>query len=632
MSDFNWDALQEGFYDFLSHVQILSKDEGRVRLRMYDAQRYFFDEIFDGLRNDIHWFVCGKGRQLGITTACLMFDTFYAGAMPDVQGGIVFDTTDNKEKFRKLLDEMMMSLPPSHALPIRKGGNNRAGITFENGNMLDYLVAGIKRGTGTLGNSRALNFSHASECAYYGDSEAVQAYKNVLSDVFPTRLYIFESTAKGYNLFYDLWEEAVADEVAKKAIFIGWWRKRTYSHAKGTPLFQRYGWPKLSDDERERSKIVDDLYGAKITIEQWAWYRHRADPAGRANEEENQSEQREMVAQEHPTHPEEMFRESGNPFIPSQYLDPAMKIAQKAMFKGYRYHLGDDISTMRLEKTKFVNQTQMRVWQEPSPTGVYIVAADTAFGISDDGDAQCAQVVRCYADKMVQVAEFCDRSVQPFQFAWILLHLCGWYGDCRFILELNGAGEAVWTELKNLKQRVENGSLYPPRPFPGDDPNDEDTAEARNTYARVRQYLFRRSDSLGGGMNWQMRTSLETKFNFMTQFADRFMLGQFDIFSVPALKEMQTLNKDGRMIHAAGKGKDDRPVTLGLATRAYIDDIRAQLVGKNMTFEAEELKAREGGETLHGRFLSSIMERQFALKAADRRAVTRRKQGKNWSW
>lgn len=633
--DINWDAFQASFYDFLPNVTITSKDDGRVKLEMYDAQRYFFDEVFDGLRNDIHWFVCGKGRQLGISTACMLFDVFYAGAIPNIQGGIIFDTSDNKEKFRKLLDDMIVSLPPRHSLRLKKGGNNRAGLVFQNGNMLDYLVAGVRKGTGTLGNSRALNFCHSSETAYYGDQKAVEAFKNVLSDIFPYRLYIWESTGNGYNLFYDLWEDAIADEVAKRAIFVTWWRKRTYSYAKTGPqaaLFKRYGWPQLSAEEKKMSEIVQADYGYKINLEQWAWYRHRADPKSRADEEENDSASRQSVSQEHPTHPDQMFEETGDAFIESRFIEPAMKQAQKALFKGFRYYLGDDISSMRCDPIKFANRTQLRVWQEPSPTGVYIVAADVAYGLSDEGNNYCVEVVRCYADKMVQVAEFADPNIQPFQFAWVLLHLCGWYGDCRYILELNGAGEAVWTELKNLKRRVEEGSLVPPRAFV--DENDlADDSEARHTYQRVRQYLFRRSDSLGGGgYNYHMRTSLETKFTFMTQFADRFMLGEFDINSVPCLKEMKTLRKDGRSIAAEGKNQDDRPLTCGLATRAYIDDERPKLVAKNMTFANEESKAQEGGETLHGRFMTAIMDRQFAMKSADRRAARKRARGKAWGW
>ena len=636
----DWDGFQSSFYDFLGHVTILSKDEGRVRLEMYDAQRYFFDQIFDGLRHDVHWFVAGKGRQLGITTGCLLFDVFYAGAVPNVQGGIIFDSDGNKEKFRLILGEMIGSLPPSHALPIKK--HNRQQLVFEKNaatggeNMIDYLVAGTKKGQGTLGRSRALNYCHASECAYYGDPDAVEAFKDVLSEVYEYRMYLWETTGNGYNLFYDLWEDAIADVVAKRAIFVTWWRKRTYSYAKGTPLFRRYGWPDLAKDEREAVDEVARLYGHRITIEQWAWYRHRSDPRALGETEMAEGDRREVITQEHPHFPEQMFRGTGNPFIPNQYIAPALGRAEKTLFKAYAYYLGDDVTATKIEPTKFINRAQLKVWQEPDPNGVYIVAGDTAYGLSDEGDNFCAQVIRCYADRMVQVAEFCDPNVQPFQFAWVMIHLCGWYEDCRYILELNGSGEAVMTEMRHLKTMLETGRLMPRRADAAAPSEAELEAEQgwRNMLGKIRQYLYRRNDSLqGGAFAIHMRTTLESKFTFMTQFADRFMLDQFDVNSVKALGEIRTLRKDGRSIQPETKRKDDRAVTLGLATRAYIDQERSSLVARGATYEAESARAVEsGGDNLSMRFMNGIMKAAFADKQRLRRDAVRRAKRQRWAW
>lgn len=642
----DWDGLQESFYDFLQHVTIVSKDEGRVRLQMYDAQRYFFDEIFDGLRDDIHWFVTGKGRQLGITSACLLFDVFYAGAVPDIQAGFVVDTESNKNKFRKLLKEMIVTLPPSHRLPIAKGGDNRDGLTLENGNMLDYLTAGTKRGQGTLGRSRALNFVHGTECRSWGDDEAVETFKDSLSDIFPYRLYLFESTGYGYNLFYDLWEDAVADHLTKKAIFIGWWRKRTYSHRRGTPLFERYGWPDRSKDELEAEEIVLRDYEHQITDEQWAWYRHRSDPIARAEERSDDdlaSERQDIVTQEHPHFPEQMFRGTGSPFIPNEYVAPALHRAQALTFRGYRYHLGDDVSAMSIVPVKYVRFAQLKVYEPPSPIGVYIIGADTAYGISDRGDANCAQVVRCFADKMVQVAEFNDRNIQPFQFAWVLLHLCGWYGNCRYVLELNGSGEAVWTELKTLKRMVEDGRLVPPRfapedlmeRLPGPEEEGPPPNDIRHAYQHVTQYLYRRSDSLGGsGYNYHMRTSLESKYTYMTQFADRFMLDEFTINSVPCLEEMKRMRKDGRSLEAEGRAKDDRPISCGLVTRAYIDDERKKLIASSQTYAAEMQREADGAgnDSMAARYMGLIMQQTMAAKNQLRRRQSRAERRQRWQW
>lgn len=566
------------------------------------------------------------------TTACLLFDVFYAGSVPDVQGAIVFDEDGNKEKFRKILGDMMDTLPPSHALKLAKGGNNRQGLVFQNGNMLDYLTAGRKKGSGSLGRSRAYNFCHATEVSGYGDPEAFEAFRDTLSNVFPARLYLFESTAAGYNLFYDLWDEAENDDIDKKTIFVSWWRKATYSYARGTALFKRYGWPELSKEEQEASATVERDYGHKISREQWAWYRHRADPAARQDVDPEATERREIITVEHPHFPEQMFRSTGSPFIPGQYLTPAMARAQKIAFKGYRYHLGDSVMAIRIDQTNFLNRVHLRVWQEPVPGATYIVAGDPAYGLSDDGDGFAAQVVRCYADKVVQVAEFCDRNVTPFQFAWVLLHLCGWYGNCRFIIELNGPGEAVWTELRNLKRQTEDGNLAPPRQRPDDPSPEELEAESgiRNTYALVRQFLFRRSDSLsGGGQAYQMRTSQDAKFTFMTQFADRFMLGEFEVNSIPCLNEMRALKRDGRWIAAEGRAKDDRPLALGLATRAYIDSERQGLISRGETYDVAQARAAAGGDNLVASYMSSIVASHVQSR---RRARDRAMNKRGWQW
>lgn len=627
----DWDALQAAFLDYVSHVTINSKDYGEMRMDMYDAQQYFYEEVFDGLRKGQHHFVVGKGRQVGITTACYLLDTFYPGAIPGVTGAVVFDSADNLKIFRENFKMQLASLPPSHRLPVKGGRDNRTYIQFENNNMLQYLVAGTKKGQGSLGRSRGINYCHASEVSYYGDPEAFENFKNTLSDVFEAACYIYESTGKGYGILYDLWEDAIADDISKRAIFVTWWRKRTYSYAKGTALYRKYGWAELSADEAEASEVVARDYGVKIGREQWAWYRHRSDPRARAeNGLDDEDERIEIMTQEHPHFPEQMFRGTGSPFIPAQYLGPAEARATKALFKAYSYYLGDDVTATRIEPTRFVNKAHLKVWAEPHPNGVYVVAGDPAYGTSDEGDGFCAQVLRCYADRLVQVAEFCDRSVQPYQFAWIMLHLCGWYGNCRYILELNASGEAVWTEMKGLKTRMEEGGLVPK--------SDQDEPESswRNMLGQIRQYLYHRQDSLGGGgFNYHMKTTLESKFTFMTQMSDRFMLEQLQVNSVQCLKEMRTLRKDGRSIEAEVKKKDDRPLALGLAVRCYLDAEWRGLVSRDATFEKESSKdalAEDGGDA-SVKFMAGMMANHLAVKsryAREQRRSARR--GQRWNW
>jgi hypothetical protein len=121
---------------------------------------------------------------------------------------------------------MLESLPRSHSIPIVS--HNRNGLVLKNGSSLDYLVAGTRK-NGGLGRSRAYNFLHATECSSWGDQEGLESLEKSLAAKYPARLYVFESTARGYNMFHTMWEEAKEDTLVKRAIFIGWWAKEEYA-------------------------------------------------------------------------------------------------------------------------------------------------------------------------------------------------------------------------------------------------------------------------------------------------------------------------------------------------------------------------------------------------------------------
>ena len=130
--------LREAFEEFISHVQIDSKETGTDYIHPYMGQRMFINEIFDMLENDIHWLVVLKARQLGITTFSLLLDLFWLNYFPGLQGGLVTDTAPNMLGLRTIIARMLNSLPPSHKIAVVQ--NNKDGLVLANGSKLDYLV------------------------------------------------------------------------------------------------------------------------------------------------------------------------------------------------------------------------------------------------------------------------------------------------------------------------------------------------------------------------------------------------------------------------------------------------------------------------------------------------------------
>jgi hypothetical protein len=614
--------LREIFYEFMHNIVIDSKELGPAPLEPYYGQRLFLDSVFDGLQNDIHWFVVLKARQLGITTVSIALDIFWLSFFPGLQGGLVTDTEGNKDKLRILIDRILKALPNSHSIPVER--HNRSNLVLANGSSLDYLVAGTRK-NGGLGRSRAFNFLHATECSSWGDQEGLESLQKSLAAKFPARLYVFESTARGYNMFHNMWEEAKEDYMTKKGIFIGWWAKEDYSFQphrsfKERELFDRYGTEAPNKDEQELINIVKKNYDFDVTMEQLAWYRHEENPSGEADMIFENSGS--IISQELPWHEEQAFMLTGASFFSLPMLNEAAKISIKDMFKGFRYHMGEEFLATSIEQVRVAKLSMLKIWEDPDPAGTYVIGADPAYGSSDEADRFCAQVFRVYADGMDQVAEFISPTIKTYQFTWIIAHLAGLYANARLILEINGPGEAVLTEFRNLKTQLSAGLITPK----------DENQNIRNVLLNVRNYLYTRADSMGGGAQLHWKTTATNKLVIFNQFRDGFSIGQIRIRSVECLEEMKKIVQDGISIKGEGSAKDDRVMACALATRGWIDGERKHLQAQGKTrkaeAEAKDLSHVDMNKIFTSNIIADFLNRQRIQR--EHSARMQRKTNKGW--
>jgi len=616
--------IREMFYEFAAQVKIDSKEAGVISFtNPYFAQRMFFDGVFAGLQKDIHWFVILKARQLGITTGSILLDLFWISYFPGLQGGLVTDTAPNKEKIRILITRMLESLPRSFAIPIVS--HNKDGLVLSNGSSLDYLVAGTRK-NGGLGRSRAYNFLHATECSSWGDQEGLESLQKSLAAEYPARLYMFESTARGYNMFHEMWEDAREDPMVKQGIFIGWWAKESYSFnpskgKKQRELYEKYSAAALTEDEQELIAYVQRKYDFEVTLEQLAWYRHEKDPSGEGNiiDETGAS----IIEQELPWHEEQAFMLTGSTFFSSTALAEAAKECAKLPYKGYRYYMGEQFLATTIEPVKNAKLAQLKVWEEPDPAGTYVIGADPAYGSSDEADRYVAQIFRVYADGMDQVAEFASPSIKTYQFSWIVAHLAGLYGNARLLLELNGPGEAVFTEFRHLQTQLTQGLIVPP----------DDKKGLRNVLLNVRNYLYSRADSMGGGVAYHWRTTLNNKAVIFNQFRDGFAMGQIRLKSLELLEEMRKIVQDGLSIKGEGSAKDDRVMAAALSTRAWIDGERKRMESNGLTRAAEREAKNWTQEDMTRVFTGNVVADFLRRQQMGRdHAARMARRGKRWNW
>lgn len=578
----------------------------------YEAQLRFLDEVCFALSNDIHHCVNLKARQLGVSTITWALDLFWLFMHPGLQGALIFDTRDNLDIARQTITEMLDSMPPGFRVPVARHNKNYLllanGPNKTAGSRLQYMVAGKKKGNSGLGRSRALNFVHASECSSYGDQKALDALVRSLAEENPDRLYIFESTALGFNVFYDMCKDAKEDP-SKHYFFIGWWAKDIYRVKRGTKDFDRW-WgasPNKTDEEIKKCNEVLDSYGHAIDEEQIAWYRKQSFNKSAAT-----------LSEELPWTESEAFVATGSAFFSLQRVTEDIKFLidnkEKVKFSAYRYNFGSVFTDTKVTPCDSAAEADLRVWEEPRKGARYVIGGDPAYGRSATADRQAISVWRCFADKLIQVAEFATPHPEAIQFAWALAHLAGCYRDCVVNIEINGPGAVVMEEIRHLKQQIAYGRLR----------GAADDLQITNALDNARWFLFHRPDSPSGGYMFNTRTTDTVKAEVYGSFRDHYNTEALLVRSLPLLDEMRTLVQNEHKIEASGRNKDDRVFAGGLANQAWVKWVRQSMIIAQRTHSREMAKQRQEEGPQSNLVVNHIVTNYFAEKQQEKAEAYRR--------
>lgn len=547
------------FYKFCKELKVETKELGIQRLgnRLLGSQTYVMQEIAKGLNDDIHFFVILKGRQLGITTISLALDLYWHFKHPGFQGTLTTDTEENRDQFRTTLAMYMDGLPPEYKIPLVT--HNRNQMVLKNRSRLFYQVAGL-RAKGSLGRGKGITYLHGTETSSWGDEEGLASLLASLAEKNPNRLYLFESTARGFNMWHDMWTVAKRART-QRAIFCGWWRNELYSLEADTKEYKVYWDGKLNPEEKEWTKDIKKLYGIEINSRQMAWWRWKM-YEGLKDEA--------LMYQEFPPTEDYAFVMTGTSFFSHSRCTDAARAAKESLPDFYRFTLGQFFEDTTLIKSTEKLAT-LKIWEEPIDNAFYVIGADPAYGSSDWADRFCIQVYRAYADGLEQVAEFATNELNTYQFAWVICYLAGAYKNSTLNLEVNGPGQAVINEMRNLKRQAQT----------------YDAQKARglmDVLGHMSHYLWRRNDSLGGLSNSiGYLTTHSSKERMMNYFKDYFERGMLTVRSMELLEEMKSVIRDMGGIAAHGRNKDDRVIATALATVAFAEQVMPRLMALRVT-------------------------------------------------
>jgi hypothetical protein len=549
------------FYKFCSELKIETKEEGLKKMgSLLGTQTYVMEEIQKGLDEDVHFFVILKGRQLGITTISLALDLYWQFTHPGWQGTLVSDTEENRDMFRSTLAMYIEGLPKEYKIPLV--AHNRNQMVLKNRSRIFYQIAGNKS---RLGQGKAITYLHATETASWGNEEGLASLIASLAEKNPERLYMFESTAQGFNMFHDMYKTAKSART-QRAIFCGWWRNEFYSVDPDSNLYKVYWDGKLSGEEKEWVRDIKKLYGVEINSRQMAWWRWKLHEG---------IKDESLMYQEFPPTEDYAFVMTGTSFFSNSRCTDAAKAAKKEQPDHFRYVFGQ-----LFQDTQVIPSTErlgtLKIWEEPIDTAYYVIGADPAYGSSDWADRFCIQVFRCYADGLDQVAEFATNEMNTYQFAWVIAHLAGAYKNSTLNLEVNGPGQAVINEIRNLKRiAVSTGGAL--------------GHGLLDVLGSMTNYIWRRNDTLGGLSNSiGYLTTSNSKERMLQYMKDSFEREMMTIKSMDTLEEMKTIVREDGFIGAPGRAKDDRVIACALATVAWAEQVQPRLMMQKITREISQ--------------------------------------------
>jgi len=533
-------------------LTIESRDVGLVRFKMRKAQVRVLRGITEALEEDRRTVVVLKCRQIGLSTLGLALDLYWAKEHPGMHGALITDTDSNRESFRVTLDSMLGEQEKGD----KKVRHNREHLVFPNRSRLIYQVAGVKQG-GTLARGKGLNYCHGTEVSSWGDANALDSLIASFSQKHPNRLYMFESTARGFNMFYDMCRTAQRSR-SQSFVFATWWHTDEFQFAPGSGEYRVFSKEPPSPTEAEWMRAVKLIYKHDITKGQLAWWRWMI---------EDQGFTPENMQEEYPCTHETAFLMTGAQFFSTPSLTKLMLATRGLKGQEFSYSYGRKYEELERRKSQYT-EPQLVIWEAPVSGAYYVIGADPCGGAGTaSSDEGVIEVLRCYGDGVDQVAEFRVAGIPGYCFAWVLASLTQEYQPCLVNLEINGAGIAVADELS----RIEFSGSY---------------------------YVYRRIDSLGSGGALHWRMNQENKrwiFEQMRTMVERDMIA---IRSQEAVAQMRKIEQAGMFVGGASNATgDDCVVGLALAieawTKNFMEMLRAEGVKRPVRDERGRVEEHE---------------------------------------
>lgn len=296
--------------DFIEDLYyIKDKESNLVQLKFNHAQNEFYSKLKESYGKKPSRFIILKARQLGMSTFSEAMITYLATHSPNTDAVILAHTTESSSKIYEMTQLFVDSLPVG-LKPEQKYSNKKM-LVFDGENGLKSSIRVMVANDSTRGGTYKL--AHLSEVAFWEHPEEALLALNQAVPMSNESLIIIESTANGFNYFYNLWQDAVNGRNDYVPIFFPWYVDPKYSLP-----YRGFVKTKYEVDIQEKFQLTDD---------QLQWRRWCI-----AN---NCGGDELKFRQEYPITPEEAFITSGTSIFDTELILEHMKDLMAPIKRGY---------------------------------------------------------------------------------------------------------------------------------------------------------------------------------------------------------------------------------------------------------------------------------------------------------
>lgn len=388
-----------------------------------------------GIREDVL-----KARQQGMSTLWLALYFLDTINTPLTESHVYAHDGETTEKLFRVVHRFYENLPPEKKRP--KRFSNKREIVFadtESG-----IFVGMVGGS-ALGRGGTVNNAHLSERAWNDNYAELEV--GLLQAVPEGGNVTRETTANGFNEYYEERERANRGESRFKPRFFGWNLHSEYRvKSDGESAFV----PTTAEN------ALAESYG--LDTGQILWRREKV------------KDLKDKFAQEYPISEREAFLSTGNPVFDRDKLE-----AQEGRVQGVQALLQPSLAyrNSRGEKVHLANlravfaKEELKIYEEPQEDCFYLVSADPASGADKKGNLDdCSASVWCFNRfrPLEQVAHLYGRW-EPHQFAHLIAELGYLYYEAMVVVLSMNHGHAVNSTLVNEIAYPQNrgnswGGLY----------------------------------------------------------------------------------------------------------------------------------------------------------------------------